>query len=224
MSLNLQSATTYLNALSLRERILALIVLIAVIYIVFNGVIFQKLEQHYAQLQNQQQQLLAQQQQFSTVLVENTAKLAAANHSEAEIKNIIHQTQLQIKATEQSLKSVFNKLVPPQKITELLRNLLLQTSGLKLVSLSNEPVNAISFNDNENNDDRTTSESVLYEHATIIKLTGNYQQLYQYLLSLEQSDWGLFWDKLQYKVTEYPQADITLRVYTISTDKHWIGL
>ncbi|MDQ7072788.1 MAG: hypothetical protein Q9N32_03805 [Gammaproteobacteria bacterium] len=115
-----------------------------------------------------------------------------------------------------------NKLVPPTKITELLRNLLLKTNGLKLISLNNEPVKKVILSKNDIN--TSEPESLLYEHATIIKLTGNYQQLYQYLLSLEQSDWGLFWDKMHYTVTDYPQAEISLRVHTISTNKYWIGL
>jgi len=64
----------------------------------------------------------------------------------------------------------------------------------------------------------------LYQHTETIKLSGNYQQLYQYLLALEQSKWRLFWEQLHYKVTEYPMAEITIQVHTISTDEHWIGM
>ena len=225
MKHQLQVVSAYLNALSLRERLMALIVIIAVIYAAFDLLVFSKLNQHYQQLQSQQQQLVQQQQEFTTTLEKNAEKLVENNRSIVEVKQAVNQAQQQLDETEVQLESVLNKLVPPTKITELLRSLLLETNELKLVSLNNEPVKKITIGDNiENDDDKSSSQALLYEHATIIKLSGSYQQVYQYLLALEQSDWGLFWDKLHYRVTEYPQAEITLRVHTISTDKYWIGL
>ena len=92
-------------------------------------------------------------------------------------------------------------------------------------------VKIITFNNNQNQNENTQQTqdaqqeiALLYEHATTIKLAGGYQQLYQYLTALEDSEWELFWDQLEYKVTEYPYAEITIRVHTISADEHWIGL
>ncbi|MFW5426080.1 MAG: hypothetical protein ACKE8G_01710 [Methylophagaceae bacterium] len=226
MNHKLQQISSYLNALSLRERVMALVVIIAIIYAAFDMLVFQKQNLHYQQLQTQQQDFSEQQLAFSTELLENAEKIAADKRSSDDIKQEINNTQLNLQDTEVELDSVFNKLVPPTKITELLRSLLLKTNGLKLVSLNNEPVKKIVLNEKKGSEEKekTEPQSLLYEHATIIKLTGNYQQLYQYLLALEQSDWGLFWDKMQYTVTDYPRAEISLRVHTISTDKYWIGL
>ena len=222
MKHSLKQTSSYLNALSVRERIMALIVIIAVIYAAFDILIFKKLDFQYHQLQTQQQQLIDNQQLLSNELLDNKVKLANNQRSSDQLKQEVNQAQLMLKDTETQLNLVLNKLVPPTKITELLRNLLLKTNGLKLISLNNEPVKKIILNKNDAN--ASEPELLLYEHATIIKLTGNYQQLYQYLLSLEQSDWGLFWDKMHYTVTDYPQAEISLRVHTISTNKYWIGL
>ncbi|MBL1320763.1 MAG: hypothetical protein COA63_006830 [Methylophaga sp.] len=225
MNHKLQLIPSYLNALSLRERVMALLVIITIIYVIFDGLVFKKLDLQYQQLQTQQQDFTDQQQLLSTELVENAEKIAINKRSSDELKQEISKAQLKLDETEAQLDSVFDKLVPPTKITELLRNLLLKTNGLKLVSLNNEPVKKIILNEKKDNEEESIEpESLLYEHATIIKLTGNYQQLYQYLLALEQSDWGLFWDKMHYTVTDYPQAEISLRVHTISTNEYWIGL
>ncbi len=225
MNHRLKLISSYLNALSVRERVMVLIIIIAIIYAIFDSMVFEKLNLQYQQLQTKQQDFTEKQQILSTAFLENSEKIAENKRSSAELKQEINKAQLLLDDTEAQLSSVFDKLVPPTKITELLRSLLLKTNGLKLVSLNNEPVKKVILNENTDSDGKTSEpQSILYEHATIIKLTGTYQQLYQYLLALEQSGWGLFWDKMYYTVTDYPQAEITLRVHTISTNEYWIGL
>jgi MSHA biogenesis protein MshJ len=224
----LQSITHYLLALSLRERILSLLIILAVVYAVWDAVIFSPQLQYYQQLQTQQQSLLDQQQLQQLSLEENIAKLTADVRSKAELEDKINQTKQQLQHSSQQLNTVLEGLVPPTKITELLHSLLLQTHGLKLIALNNEPVETISLsseNDDKNKKDAdASSNTLLYKHSTTMTLSGTYQQLYQYLRTIEQSKWRLYWDKLDYHVTQYPNAEITIRVHTISTDKYWIGL
>ena len=180
------------------------------------------------QLVNQQQELLQRQQERTLEIAETTAKLAANKQTIKQKKQAIAQAQEMLNNTSDQLGSVLNKLVPPTKITELLRSLLLKTHGLKLLELSNEAVEDITLSDDDENTAKKQADNVgktlLYKHSTTLKLTGSYQQLYQYLSSLEQSKWELYWDQLHYKVIEYPQAEIIIRVHTISTNEHWIGL
>jgi MSHA biogenesis protein MshJ len=221
----LQLASHYLNKLSLRERILVLLVVCSVIYVVWDTLLLSKFEQQYKQQLSQQQQLNQQQQEIDTAIIQVGKKIALSNDESNKIKQQITQTNKQIQQNEQQLSSVLNKLVPPTKITELLRSLLLDTYSLRLLSVSNEPVKNITFNaEDDQNEDDQQSIALFYEHATTIKLAGGYQQLYQYLTALENSEWELFWDQLEYNVTDYPYAEITIRVHTISSDEHWIGL
>jgi len=222
---HLQSLSNYLVALNLRERVLVLLVAIAVIYAVWDGVFLSKQEQHYQSLLSQQQLLTKQKQEHELKLVQTTAKIIANQRTVEQKKLAIIQAKQHLQQTVTQLDSVLNKLVPPTKITELLRNLLLQTHGLKLVALNNEPVENISFAEEDSKSSPENSvKTRLYKHSTTLKLSGNYQQLYQYLSALESSEWGLYWNELHYEVIDYPQAEITIRVHTISTNEYWIGL
>jgi len=222
---HLQSLSNYLVALNLRERVLVLLVAIAVIYAVWDGVFLSKQEQHYQSLLSQQQLLTKQKQEHELKLVQTTAKIIANQRTVEQKKLAIIQAKQHLQQTVTQLDSVLNKLVPPTKITELLRNLLLQTHGLKLVALNNEPVENISFAEEDSKPSPENSvKTRLYKHSTTLKLSGNYQQLYQYLSALESSEWGLYWNELHYEVIDYPQAEITIRVHTISTNEYWIGL
>jgi len=222
-----QSLSNYLNALSVRERALVLLVSISVIYAVWDGLLLSKQEQHYQQLLISQATLLEQQQLRDEAIAKKTTLLVARQQTEDQKKQAINQAQDSLQATTVQLNSVLNRLVPPTKITELLRSLLLQTQGLKLLSLSNDAVENISIDNSVAEDESQTNDIVkssLYKHSTTLKLSGNYQQLYQYLSVLENSEWGLYWDTLNYKVTHYPKAEIMIKVHTISTNEYWIGL
>lgn len=225
MKQHLQTLSSYLIALSLRERVLVLFVASAVIYAIWDGVFLSKQEQQYQNLLSQQQILTRQQQEQEVKLANTTAKLAANQRTTEQKKLAIIQAKQDLQQTVGQLDSVLNKLVPPTKITELLRNLLLQTHGLRLVALNNEPVERISFaKENPKANPENSVKTLLFKHSTTLKLSGNYQQLYQYLSALESSEWGLYWNELNYKVIDYPQAEITIKVHTISTNEYWIGL
>ena len=40
----------------------------------------------------------------------------------------------------------------------------------------------------------------------------------------EELRWQLLWDRLAYRVTDYPHASVELVVYSLSTDEEWIGV
>jgi MSHA biogenesis protein MshJ len=225
---NIKSIITYLIELSLRERFLLLLIVLAVIYAAWNGLIYSKQLQYHQQLVKQQQGLVDRQLQQQVQLAENIALLTAKSHSKEQLEQAIVDAKNELQQSSEHLDAVLEGLVPPTKITELLHSVLLQTHGLKLVALNNEPVEAITILDEktENNQplDEQEQHAKLYKHSTSMTLSGNYQQLYHYLKMIEQSTWSLYWDKLEYHVTEYPNAKITIRVHTISSDQYWIGL
>lgn len=221
----MQPVLSYINTLTLRERLLFLFVFTAIIYTVWDTLFFTNHNKHQQQLHSEQQNIEQQQQQLSDDLNILTAQLTNEPDPNTKIRQDIALAAQQLEETNVQVNNTLKKLVPPTKITELLRGLLTQTSGLTLISLENQPVRVITLNQAEKDSTSEVQDDThLFEHATTIKFTGQYQQLYQYLLALESTPWELFWDELDYKVTDYPNAEITLKVHTISTSEHWMGL
>jgi MSHA biogenesis protein MshJ len=64
----------------------------------------------------------------------------------------------------------------------------------------------------------------LYRHGVEIRLEGSYGQLQAYLAQLEKLPQRLLWGQLNYRVIDYPRAEMTLTVYTLSPDKTWLTL
>ena len=45
-----------------------------------------------------------------------------------------------------------------------------------------------------------------------------------YLQAIEKLEWKIFWDKLEYKVIQYPKAEITLIIHTLSDQRDLINV
>ena len=43
-------------------------------------------------------------------------------------------------------------------------------------------------------------------------------------MQLEKLQQKLLWGQLSYRVIEYPRAELTLTVYTLSPDRTWLAL
>ncbi|WP_045860573.1 hypothetical protein [Teredinibacter purpureus] len=64
----------------------------------------------------------------------------------------------------------------------------------------------------------------VYKHAVRVSLRGDYFAVIDYLQQLEQLPWKLYWDFIEYEVKSYPNAEVSLEVYTLSTDKGVLGV
>lgn len=215
--------TDYLHALTLRERLLVLAVTCALIYLLTDSLLLSSHHEQAKAYSQKQIEIQQQQQSLAKEIEQNIALLEQEKEKKNQTEQHIADIKQQLADVTQKLDAQLNTLVPPTQVTELLRSLLSHTTNLKIVALNNENVREIELNSNQNNAVNTEAAK-LYEHATIIELTGEYQQLYNYLQALENSQWQLLWDTLHYQVVEYPKARITIRVRTISTDEYWLGL
>jgi MSHA biogenesis protein MshJ len=107
------------------------------------------------------------------------------------------------------------QLISPQKINEVLEDLLTTRYRLILLELKNLPPKAVALSQNNLR---------IFEHGIIIKFQGDYFSTMSYLQAIEKLGWRIFWDKLEYKVIQYPKAEITLQIHTISDQGVWIDV
>ena len=141
------------------------------------------------------------------------AELAALNGEQARL--------------DEQLRQVGSVLVRPEEMNGLLERLLARNAGLRLVSLKTlAPQSVLQPGDTAKDADGKPVERSfdLYRHGVEIRLEGSYGQLQSYLAQLEKLQQRLLWGQLNYRVVEYPKAEMTLTVYTLSPDKTWLAL
>jgi MSHA biogenesis protein MshJ len=134
------------------------------------------------------------------------------------------QLQAELDRLDERLKDLTVDLISPRDMAEVLRGLLTRQGGMKLVSLENLPaVELLPVAENEAGADDTERIN-LYRHPVRIVVSGTYLQALDYLRELEKLPRKLFWDDLEIVVGDYPHAEISLTVYTLSHRKGWIGV
>jgi len=219
-----QKFSDYLKTLSPREKVLLLLVAIATLYATWDYFFFNFVNTQHKQYASQIRSVESEIDEIDEQLANVTEQLVINGTPNLDLKANIAVTERQIKKTEESLAETFKSLVPPKQVTNFIRSLLLENNDLELVALKNDPVQVINLKEEAPTSEDDSDSARLYQHATNIQLKGDYISLHNYLSKLEQSNWTLYWDQLEYKVTTYPEAEIRLRVYTLSTNEHWLGL
>ena len=64
----------------------------------------------------------------------------------------------------------------------------------------------------------------LYRHGVELVLEGGYGDLLQTLKALEALPQHVLWGSVSLRVEQHPRSVLTLRVYTISRDRHWLEI
>ena len=143
-----------------------------------------------------------------------------------------------------------NGLVAPEKIVSLLENILKGNGKVRLVSLKTLTGSAVPLDASPAGKEVKPSDQgqpaaeaapapvpalaapgtpartlpVLYRHGVELVVQGGYPDLVDYMAALEAMPSRLFWGNVRLNVAQYPQATLTLSLYTISLDKQWMKL
>lgn len=69
-----------------------------------------------------------------------------------------------------------------------------------------------------------TTTPTLYRHGVELELEGGFADLLGYLQAMESLPQRMLWGGVHLKVEQHPRSVLTLRVYTLSRDRHWLEI
>lgn len=200
------------NMLSLRERLMVFVAVFGVLLVLWYFVLWNVLQPErggvdggvtYAQLKPEVASL-------KKVLKLSRTKLTSLSGQNAKLAAQIKQHK---QGAVTTLSDFLQELISPVQMHSVLKDMLQSQHGLKLISFENIPGKIIGT---------PNTQYMLYEHGISIKFQGSYLSVLHYLEGLENLEWGFYWDSLEYKVTKYPAAEVTLELHTLSDKKDLI--
>ena len=127
----------------------------------------------------------------------------------------------QIQKITHQLKTQTENLVPANKMVGMLESVLAGSKGITLIELQSIAPIPISLGLPEED---KRSVAGLYRHGVTLVFEGNYFDIQRYLETLESLPWQFYWGKFDYLVGDYPAANVELEIYTLSTNKAFIGV
>ena len=165
---------------------------------------------------------------------------ALAGDPNVQMKKQIQVYERKLKQVDDRLLLLTSELIEPIQMRYALLDLLKVQKGVSLVSFELLDVTPLMEKQKINLDDdidKTSGDNSnvepeldpipninLYRHGIKIKLTGKYFQLRDYLTQLESLSWKFFWQDFQYSIKEYPLGEVEIEMYSLSTNKEFIGV
>lgn len=209
------------DGLSLRERAL---IFVAAAFLVVSLINLLFLDPLLAQQKRLSAQVVQQQERMKEVQAQMNALLQAKQADEhSPQRERIRQLQQQIADGDAYLKDRRDKLVPPERMAALLEQVLNRNGGLQLVSMNTLPVTLfVEQPAGAANAQVAGQERQMYKHGVQITVRGSYADMLKYLTALEKLPTRMFWGMAKMNVVQYPTAELTLTLYTLSLDKTWL--
>lgn len=139
----------------------------------------------------------------------------------------------------EQLASRSGGLIEPERMVQVIHDVLAHQRGLALVSLQNKAVTtliqptaakeptaeeAAAASEAPAPEAAAPVESGPYVHTVELVVEGQYLDVLQYLRALEALPWRFNWKVLQLETRRYPLNHVTIELSTLSMDKDWIGV
>lgn len=224
------------HGLSAREQWMAVGVVLLLPALAWLMLGHEPLAQRLARLQSEKQAT------ETRLLEARSAQAELQARASADPDRAVRQALLAAQALGERQLSALDKetaaLIDPQRMQQVLQDLLRSRPGLRLLALESfsaplelpaeqpgpaagAPAEAAA----------QAAAPVLYRHGMRLTLEGSYFELRDYLRGIEQQSLAaggrrLFWERLDYQVGEAGpgRARITLELYTLSRHAGWIGV
>jgi MSHA biogenesis protein MshJ len=195
------------DALTSREKWLTVLTVFALLmaswYQFFYMDIVQEQTEYKRRLAEIDTQLIVLQQKAVTL------QNRTAIDSNTPRRKQLQELQEQYQSLREQMYAPDKKFVHPSVMAKALSDLLKQHEQLTLIKLETQPTKPI---------------ELLYQHGLELRFSGNYSATLAYLKAVEAMPWNFFWDSIDYQVKNYPTAEITLRVHTLSLEKSWLDV
>jgi MSHA biogenesis protein MshJ len=235
----LQTAMTRFDAMSLRERVLIGAALLASLLVLWDTALMQPLNAKRAAL-------ISILNADPNAVVPDTSQLAAGT-ADAPVDGaadpdpigtaLLQRESLRLQSVElnKQLQQVSAELIAPERMSEVLSDVLHQQPGVTLISLHNKPVSSLVPAPKSESEINQASTAVMatavtqplgpgpYQHPVELVIEGHYLDILNYVRALEALPWHLNWQSLELDSSHYPLNRARIELSTLSLDPAWLG-
>lgn len=165
---------------------------------------------------------------------------ASGSAVQAQTRTDVLQWRSRVREGDAALREHAAKLVGPEHMLQLLEQMLTRQGQVRVramrslgktelsVAVPGSAASAPAGGSKGLSASATVGSSVagptLYRHGVELTLEGSFADLLSYLHAIEDLPQRVLWGGMQFRVEQYPKAVLTLKVYTLSLDRHWLEI
>lgn len=198
---------------SLRERALLFAAAALVLVLVVNSALIEPLRAKQRRLAAE----TAQRERELRTVQAQVQRLAQSRAADPDAQNRKRAAELRVAlaALEAGIVEEQRRFTSPQRMREVLEEMLERDKRLRLVDLKTLPITDLAGTQGQ-------AGKRIFRHGIELTLAGSYLDLHAYLAALERMSTQLYWGRAEMSVSAYPVATLKLTVYTLSFDKAWL--
>lgn len=215
MKARLRRYAERIDAATLRERVMIFFAATVVLVFIANAALLEP-------LRAKQNRIAAETKQITQELQAVQARLPALAQNAARDPDAPNRTRLaalreQLAQLNARVAQEQRRFTPPDRMRDVLQEMLRRNRGLTLVDLKTLPVAPVGV--------PQAGGSVAggaYRHGIEFAVSGTYGELYDYLRMLERLPTQLYWARAELAVGQHPTLTLRLTAYTVSFDPAWL--
>jgi MSHA biogenesis protein MshJ len=216
----LEATMSRFDRLSLRERGLVALAVLAGVVMLWTVTLWDPIAAREQALTNElgslQQAMVTTAETLDATTQNDPATLALKK--EEQLRKELDDINLQ-------LASKSAGLIPPERMVQVIQDVLARQRGVTLISLHNEPVTTLARPKPASTPAATEStEFGPYVHPVELVIEGRYLDILAYLHALEALQWRFYWKFLELETVRHPTNRVRIEINTLSMDKDWIGV
>ena len=198
---------------TLRERVLLFgAAALASVYVV-NALLIQPLRDTQRRLGGE----IAQSERELRTVQTELQRLARERQTDPDTLNRkrISELRAELAALDARIQEEQRRFTTPQRMREVLEEMLERDKRLRLVDLKTLPITDLVASQGQ-------PGRRIFRHGVELTVAGSYLDLHAYLSALERISTQLYWGRVEMSVAAYPVATLKLTVYTLSFDQAWL--
>jgi MSHA biogenesis protein MshJ len=225
-----EKLTARFDAMSIRERVLVAGALLAALLMMWMLAVLDPIA-------GKQRALNAEKSSLEEQISAAKLGIESANANDPTVLALAKEKKQQTTLDDinSQLASTSAGLIPPERMVQVIHDVLSRQHGVSLVSLHNKTVTSLvqstaSAPTTNTQPDGTQigivedTASGPFVHPVEIVVEGSYLDVLAYLQALENLDWRFYWKVLDLETKRYPVNRVRIELSTLSMDTDWIGV
>ncbi len=144
----------------------------------------------------------------------------------------LNESRSKLATLESDAKELSSRLMSPERMRDMLQQILARRPGLELIQMKTLPQSAVGLPGDAQKPapparlaearGEAAPASSIYKHGVQLTVRGSYLDLLTYLKEIESLPVRIYWDKLDLSAPDYPAAILRVTLYTVSLDRTWM--